>query len=205
MWQDLIFHPFPLILTIHNKTRNVYYRNRISFSSILTLRPKSICKTILIWINIMIPLFLTATLHCGVHDAQTGNSRVPEEVQRKKETQGLLMSLFRSHHTCNWMHLISICLKTTTWFLCLPYDLFLACRVRYWPPCWCHAISLVSSHQSCCIDIVLRKTKPKSLSNHSTMLDELSDFLSREIKKYKSLNESDFYSKSLNTNSYYQC
>lgn len=51
MWQDLIFPPFPLILTIHNKTRNVYYINSISFSFILTLRPKSICKTILIWIN----------------------------------------------------------------------------------------------------------------------------------------------------------
>lgn len=164
------FNYFP-DLTIHSKTRNVYYLNRINFRFILTLRHKSICKTIIIWFNIMIPLFLTATLHCGVHDAQTGNSRVPEEVQRKKETQGLLMSLFQSRHTCNWMHFICICLKTTAWFLCLPYDLFLASRVRYWPPCWCRAISLVSSHQSCYIEVVLRKTKPKGLNNHSTNPD----------------------------------
>lgn len=32
----------------------------------------------------------TATLHSGVHDAQTGDGRMPEEVQRQEETQGAL-------------------------------------------------------------------------------------------------------------------
>lgn len=31
---------------------------------------------------------VTATLHCGVYDAQTGDCGVPEEIQRQKETQG---------------------------------------------------------------------------------------------------------------------
>lgn len=30
----------------------------------------------------------TATFHRGVHDAQTGDCGVPEEIQRQKETQG---------------------------------------------------------------------------------------------------------------------
>lgn len=29
-----------------------------------------------------------ATVHSGVHDAQTGDSGVPEEIQRQEETQG---------------------------------------------------------------------------------------------------------------------
>lgn len=33
----------------------------------------------------------TATLNSGLYDAQTGDSRVPEEVQRQKETQGVKM------------------------------------------------------------------------------------------------------------------
>lgn len=34
----------------------------------------------------------TATVHRGIHDAQTRNGRVLEEIQRKKETQGLQIS-----------------------------------------------------------------------------------------------------------------
>lgn len=83
MCQDFIIPSFPLIVTI-NKVKNV---NRISFSFVLSLLYANN------WINNPIALFPAATFHCGVHDAQTGNSRVPEEVQCEKETQGLLMSL----------------------------------------------------------------------------------------------------------------
>lgn len=39
-----------------------------------------------------------ATVHSGVHDAQTGDCGVSEEIQRQKETQGLFTgSLWSSH------------------------------------------------------------------------------------------------------------
>lgn len=41
----------------------------------------------------------TATLHSGVHDAQTGDGRMPEEVQRQEETQGALKGKKKHTHT----------------------------------------------------------------------------------------------------------
>lgn len=38
-----------------------------------------------------------ATFHCGVHDAQTGDGGVPEEVQRQEEAQGEGMFLTGLH------------------------------------------------------------------------------------------------------------
>lgn len=46
---------------------------------------------------ILLLFLLTATIHSGIYDAQTGDRGVPEEIQCEEETQGLFAELTLSH------------------------------------------------------------------------------------------------------------
>lgn len=63
--------------------------------------PAQSCSFLWSWIfSHSLSCFSTATLHCGVHDAQTGDGGMPEEVQCQEETQGAQNGKRHTHTQC---------------------------------------------------------------------------------------------------------
>lgn len=72
-----------------------------SYRALKSTRPDSSCPQKSVRVSALLLLMLyvqrlflclpAATLDCGLHDAQTGDGRVPEEVQRQEETEGVKM------------------------------------------------------------------------------------------------------------------